>query len=473
MKFKVIDYSYLLFIIVSIFLFFKFNTLNVDSTWILYVSSKIIEGKTLYTDIVEVNPPLIFTYSTFAIYFSKLTSFSYALSFITIVSILISISSLLSFYILKKIDSIKNTRYLIYAIIFILTIATFPAYGQREHLLVIFILPYILYSMFRSSISVPKYILVIVVLFASLGFNLKPHFFLIVIAIEIVYILHFKKIFYFIRWDSFLLFLTGVIYLAFIFTYFPEYINFAVPLALETYTSLFNKPILILLSNYEMFIFILSIFIWISFSKKEFNLDIKILLITIISFLFIYLIQQKGWFYHRLPFFLFTLLFIFYTIFNYVDSKKKLYFLSFIPLLAIIILINIQKVYHFTELENILKNLPSHSKIHILSTDIARGQNLLVPNNQIWASRFGALGILPSTLDNKNLKVKEYLFNSIYEDLISYQPDTIIFCGKYTNFDYYKYFSSQDKRLKNIYDIYYTKSIIDGYTILKKNKEFK
>lgn len=474
MKIKTHDYLYLLFIITLIILFFKIHTLNVDSTWILYVASQIVEGKTLYIDISEVNPPLIFLYSSIAIYISKITFFSNIESYIILISILILISICLSFFILKRTSTTKeNIRYYIYLITFILIISTLPAYGQREHLLIIFTLPYIIFSMFRDKIILQNYMLLIIVVFASLGLNLKPHFFILIITIELIYIFHFKRIFYFIRWDSLLIFFSGVIYLLLIFLEFPEYINFAIPLAIETYTSLFNKPFSILLLNYEVFIFLLGIFIWLIFTKKEFNLDIKVLFITILSFLLIYFLQQKGWFYHRLPFFLLTILFVFHIILTYINKNQRIYFLSLVPLIGIIILLNIQRVPNFIELKDILKNLPKYSKIHIISTDIARGQTLLVQNKQKWASRFGALGILPSILRNQNQKTKKYLLDSLYEDLIEYKPDTIIFCGKYSRFNYYQYFSSVDKRLNNIYNFYYNKSIINGYTVLKKNKEFR
>ena len=461
------------FLIIGIIVsYFTFNSLNVDSTWILYVASQITEGKTLYTDVSEVNPPLIFIYSTSAIYLSKIFDFTYSQSYIILVSILIGISSYLSFLILESTKkSKKHITYYLYVIIFILTIVIIKDYGQREHLLVIFIFPYILFSIFKDKIQFSNILILIIIIFASFGFNLKPHFFLVFFAIEIVYAIHYKKISYLFRWDSFIIFFTGVLYLILILLKFPEYINFALPLALETYSGLFNKSFLILLKNNEVFIFFITLFIYLFFAKRDFTIDSKVLLITILSLFIIYLLQQKGWFYHRLPFFVFTIFFLFYITINYVQNNKQIYILSAIPLIMISILLNIQKNPNFTELKDIVNNLEKKSKVHILSVDIARGQTLLIKKEQIWSSRFGALGILPSVLKNNNPKIKKYLFDSIYEDLLIYQPDTIIFADKYSNLNYYEYFYKEDKRIKNIYNTYYTKSTINGYTILKKTRK--
>ena len=471
MRLKAYDYLFSLSILGIVSLYFSFYTLNVDSTWILYTSEQMLQGKKLYIDMVEVNPPLIFIYSLLAIIISKLTAISYASSYIILVIFLIFISLYLCFKILKKLSLEENfTRFYLYALIVILTLATCHVFGEREHLLLIFILPYILFSMHKDKLQINKLLLFTIIIFASLGLNLKPHFFLIFIAVELCLIFHHKKLFYFLRWDFFLLILSGLIYTLIIYIFFPQFFSFALPLALKTYMDLFNKSYLELILNYEFFIFFFISLFFIIFTKNRFSLDNKILIVSIIVTLIIYFIQQKGWFYHRLPFFSLTILFLVNLMIFHLKKDLRLYASAFLPIILSIIVINstANQTILF-ELKEIINNLPKNSKIHILSTDIARGQ-VLLKKNQIWSSRFGALGILPYVLHTNDKKVKEYLFNSIYEDLVKYQPDTIIFCGKFDTFNYYNYFRNGDEKLKNIYDNNYSKKIIDEYIILEKTK---
>ncbi len=472
MKIKIYDFLYLIFICSVVFIYFNNFPLNVDSSWILYVASQILEGKTLYTEIVEVNPPLIFVYSLFPAFISKVVNLNYAYVYVVLNMLLIFISIYLSYIVLSK-KNFKNQLILktyIYSILFILTIGTFHVFGEREHLLVIFILPYILFSMFRNEIRLNNKFLLLITLYCILGLNLKPHFFLIIIIIEIYYIFYFKNILYFLRWDFILILLSGFIYLLFILLFFPEFYNFALPLAVKTYIKLFNKSYFSILSNLHILISLIIILYFLFFSKKRFNFDTNILLLVITTFLFIYLLQHKGWYYHLLPFFCFSLFFLIHIILaGYIQKKKFRYIpLFLIPLILMSLANNIKTQTRYLVLEKLLETLPKNSKIQILSVDIAQGQ-IVLKHNQIWSSRFGALGILPYILATNDEKVKKYLFNSIYEDLIKYKPDFILYNK---HFDYNFYFSENDNRIKNIYELYYSKDIIRGYNVLKKIKEY-
>ncbi|MEA3498068.1 MAG: hypothetical protein U9R16_03310 [Campylobacterota bacterium] len=471
MQFKDFIFSIILLFVIAVY--FTFYPLNVDSTWILHSAQRMLSGATLYIDVVEVNPPLIFIYSIVPILFSEFSYISPTHSYILFVIILILISLYLSWIVLSNyyVSKLNSIRHYLYLIGFILTISISSNFGQREHLLMIFITPFILMMIYRDKIQLSSLSIILIAAFASFGFNIKPHFFLIFIGAELAYMIHSKNILSIFRKDSIIIICSGVLYLLLIFIKFPEYINFAVPMALDTYTTLFNKSFKVLLLNNTILLLFLSILFWFIFTARKLNLATKILFSIIITSLALYLIQQKGWSYHAIPLLISILLFLSYIVINNLKKDSQLYILGFIPIIISIIVMNIQSVPRFYELENILKDIPQGSKVHIISTDIARGQALLAENKLQWASRFGALGILPAIIENKNTKLKEYLFNSLYTDIKKYKPDVIIFCSKYPSFNYYNYFSNNDKRLREIYNIYYKKSTIEGYTILYKHKE--
>lgn len=407
--------------------------------------------------------------------FSNLTSLSLEHSHILFVLFLLS----LCLYLVSKVLNLysnKNenlTRYYLYTISLILTICLSYDFGQREHIFMIFIMPYIIMMLFKNEINLSSLNICLIAIFASLGFNIKPHFFLIFISIELVYICYTKNISSIFRKESLIIILSAFLYLIIIYTQFNEYIEFIIPLAVDTYTNLFNKSYIFLLIKHDILLLLLVLLFCFIFTRNRNNYQIMIFISMIISSLIIYILQQKGWAYHRVPIFIISLLFLTYITINLLKKDSRVYVIGFIPIVIYILILNIQAVPNFKELKDILRNLQSNSKIHIISTDIARGQALLVQNNQIWTSRFPSIFMLPSLLEKENKELQSYLFNAIYEDIKKYEPNTIIFCGKYSSFDYYKYFLSKDLRLKELYETYYKKSIIDGYIILSKYKNFK
>ncbi len=472
-KFKLIDFLFSLLILSLVIIYFNFYSLNVDSTWILNSAKNLVLGSKMYVDIIDVNPPLIFIYSTIAIFLSQLSSLNIINSFILLVLFLISISSIFSWYIIRniKFNKKEGKRYFIYAVIFILVISVTYNFGQREHLFMIFIFPYLLFKIYEKyNKNLPFPIRLFIGLFAALGFNLKPHFFLIFLAIELLHILDKKSISNLLKIESIIIIFSPFFYFFIIYYFFPEYINFMVPFAIETYVDLFNKSFYTLIINYEFIFFLLTFLIFIFFTKKKFSLSTKTILVASVSSLIIYLLQQKGWSYHRVPFFTISLLF-FIHITIYKSNNKSIYFIFLIPFIFMVSYYNILNVYQYNDLKKILNQLPSKSSILIISMDIAEGQALL-QKSQIWASRFPSFFMMPSIFRNNNSKIKKYMFNSLIEDLIKYKPNYIIFSKHPTNYNLYNYFIEENAKLKTFYTKYYKITFDKNYIILLKEKEY-
>ncbi len=472
-KLKSIDFLFALLILSLVIIYFNFYSLNVDSTWILNSARNLVLGSKMYVDIIDVNPPLIFIYSTLAIFISQLSSFNTINSFILLVLFLIGISSILSWYVIKNIKfNIKEAkRYFIYAVITILTISITYNFGQREHLFMIFIFPYLLfkiYGKYNQELAFP--IRSLIGIFAALGFNLKPHFFLIFVTIELLHIIDRKSISNFLKIDSVIIVSSSFFYFLIIYYFFPEYINFIIPFALETYVDVFNKSFYTLIINYEFIFFTLTILIFVFFIKEKLSLSTKTILVAIISSFIIYLLQQKGWSYHRVPFFMISLLFLIHLII-YKSNSKSIYFIFLVPFICMVSYYNLINVYQYNDLKKILNQLPSNSSVLIVSMDIAEGQPLL-KEHQVWASRFPSFFMMPSVFKNNNSKIKKYTFDSIYEDLIKYKPNYIIFPNKFKSYNIYNYLTKEDIKLKDFYTKYYKMTFNKNYLILVKEKDY-
>jgi hypothetical protein len=442
----------------------------------LHGGSKILEGSILYLDIPALNPPLIYIYASLSVFLSKLLFLSKESTFIILILTLVFISLYLSYKVLEKYYDKNNSlslRLYIYSILVILTICISSDFGEREHLFVIFILPYLLSMVYKDKIFISKDLTIFIALFAVLGFNIKPHFFLIFLGIEFIYFIQTKNLKSIFRIDFLIIASSGFLYFLFIYVFYNEYLTISIPLAIEIYTDTFNKTYYFLLFNLNIVFTTLVILFWLILSKRKVDYSFKAFLSLLLTSLLIYIIQKKGWTYHIIPFSTFSYLFLTHTFLNCIKKSQRIYMLVFAFLTIYLIKQTINMVPRFNELENIISELPSKSKIHIISVDVARGQSLLVKKDQIWASRFAGLIILnPIWKDKTKTNLKKYMFDSIIEDMNKYKPDTVIFCGKYSKFDYYGYFSTENKVLSSLYNSNYSKKVIDGYTILSKIKDF-
>ena len=458
---KIYDYLYFFSLSIVVFIFINYIRLNVDSLWILHCAKQIIDGATLYVDKIDVNPPLIFIYSIIPVMFSKITSISMENSYILFVLVLVFLSTFLCFKIIKDIYKENENRILIYSIFFILTISTTSNFGEREHLFVIFVFPYILYHLYKEQIFISNGFLIFIAIFAALGFNLKPHFFIVFVFLEFYFFFKSKRFSSFFRIDTIIIALSGIFYLLIIKLFFEEYITLIIPFSIQSYTNAFNKSFLELLIVPEILITFIAFVLFFLNKKKLFKFDINILFIAIFASLLFYFLQAKGWSYHRVPIFSFVQFFC-VILFLYI-LKNRLYLLIVIPIyiFALYIIPSVNPTY--PALKKYIEKIPDNKTISIISMDIAQGVFLLKPSH-IWASRYSAYFMFPSIFIDKNEYVKKITLKAINEDLLKYNPDIIIFQNKF----FYDFLISNDLDTKNLFDNYYKNSYLNNYLILRK-----
>ncbi len=463
-RLKSYDIVYLLTIIFTVYIYIHTFKLNVDSIWILHCANEMLNGATLYIDKIDVNPPLIFLYSTIAIKLSDITNLSSESSYITLVLVLIFSSIYLIYNIIKNHYTNKKIRFLLYSLLFILTISTTSNFGEREHIFIIFVLPYIFMQIYKDKIHFSRKTLIYISIFAALGFNLKPHFFILFFSIELFNLIQKKNIKYFFRIDVIIIVSSAFIYLLIIYLFFIEYLTQVIPLSLESYTKVFNNNFYSLLVNGEV-IFTIGVLLIYSFGlRKYINLFFtNIVIISIISLFIVYILQQKGWSYHRLPLFLLAQLFCLLILFNI--KKEKIYFVFLIPIYLFILYFNPSNNPNYISLKKYINSIQNNKTISIISMDITQGLPLL-KKSQIWASRYASYFMFPSVIFENKKVVKKIMLETTYKDLLKYNPDIIIFQNK----KFYDFFIEEDLRIKKIYNLKYIETINGKFLILVKRK---
>jgi len=234
-----------------------------DQMWLLYAARLMLHGSPIYgPEIFETNPPLILWLSTIPSAISSLTHIPYTAvgKFLTL-AVEFAIGALclrLLRYVPHSsqrstaMSGSTNSRASLYFLIFvyITVVAVLPArdFGQRDHFLVLFILPYVFAAAVRAKgIAIPPILAATIGALALCGVVFKPHQLLIFVAIEGLLLLSRQaKPF---RPEILAFLASGVVFVLCVRLFAPLYFTSIIPLTRDTYWAYGAQPFLQLLSD--------------------------------------------------------------------------------------------------------------------------------------------------------------------------------------------------------------------------------
>jgi hypothetical protein len=158
-----------------------------DTGFLLDAASRVLGGARLYVDVVEINPPLIVALNALAVLAARAVRLSeilvYRAGFTTILLALLWLSARWLHRVLPHDHRLR--RVLVVVLAFVLFPLAGPDYGEREHLVLALLVPYLLLGTARSmGLDVARREAVPVGVLAGIAFALKPHFLLVWLAIE-------------------------------------------------------------------------------------------------------------------------------------------------------------------------------------------------------------------------------------------------------------------------------------------------
>ncbi|MGC9328214.1 MAG: hypothetical protein ACP5I1_11310 [Candidatus Hinthialibacter sp.] len=289
--------------------FFPFHPVHPDLGYILFVAEGLLDGKQMYVDFVEVNFPSIYYFTTIPVFLSKLVGLSeiniyYIFLYGWMLFSVYLCTRLLPFLFEQQKTKICFTLFLLYLVML------FPGYnfGQREHLLFVFTLPYALLISVRIKRGViPRWLAVCVGLLAGIGISFKPFFVLIYIVAEIFMCISTKKLSCLIRTESIFIVLTnGLYYLFFVLFHLRYYLS--VYQMARYFYSVYNNDWMVILykAGFHILIFYLIFYLFYRYKTKGITPPYQTLnaicWVFLTASLILLMIQQKGWDYHCIPF---------------------------------------------------------------------------------------------------------------------------------------------------------------------------
>ena len=283
-----------------------------DVAWLLYVARKWLAGQRLYDDLVEVNPPLIVWMYAAPAWIANV--FAVPPKWVAVPSFAALVLGMAwwTAEILHGRAAIFSRRIPTFAITgAILLILPGVEFGQREHLMIATLLPYLAtMAIWLQGGSLPRRQQVIIGIVAGLGCALKPTFAVALVLPEIYGWLIRRPIF---RTAPIAGALAALIYAGGILLFCPSYIEHAVPLALALYGGT-DTPLPDLFASSSALLLGLAALgvIWgASYRRTTLPPDgaksafTEALFIVLTCFAVgataAYFIAGKNWFYHRIP----------------------------------------------------------------------------------------------------------------------------------------------------------------------------
>jgi hypothetical protein len=278
---------------------------NVDVSWWLTVSERMLDGQRLYVDILETNPPMASSVYLLGVILARLTGVRPEVAIDALIFALIAASLTLTWRILRHSSLSGGLAGGALAAWAVVLLGVLPMYdfGQREHLALIAMLPALAVYILRGDRErVSPAAVLIAGLSAAITMNFKPYF-AFAIGFSILAAAgqarDWKLLFAPENWiAAALVVLHGVC----TFVFFPEYFTIIYPLVHDVYLLL-QAPLLALFLTSATAIWAGSVLIVLALQNHQRKLDTAsfVLLAASFGFAVAFFVQRKGWGYHAYP----------------------------------------------------------------------------------------------------------------------------------------------------------------------------
>jgi len=183
----------------------------------------------------------------------------------------------------------------------------FPVYefGQKEHLLIMLSMPYLLLLAIRcreSHHNVPGFLVAVIGVMAGTVFCLKPHFLIIPLLLELYYLYCKKNPFAWVRVETMIILTFLLVYGMVIFARHMDYLTSIVPFLLRYLYPIIASHLSVLLCEpISIFCYFSLLFFIIQYHALHHPKFATLLALTLVGAFASFLMQRTDWYYHELP----------------------------------------------------------------------------------------------------------------------------------------------------------------------------
>lgn len=505
------------FLIVILFLFSLYIQIHMYQDWdmlfLLEGGRRLLAGGSYTHDLFENNAPLIYFFSMAINWLANTFAVNSILVFKLIIYAFIIYSLVTCHYLLSfnsvdvysinylqfpsKAHSKQGVAWLLATLAFCLLILSAYCFGEREHLMLILVMPYY-FLLYQSALGMQfgPCLRGLISLFAALGFAIKPYFLFNLVLCELLF-MYWQR-----RWNTLfrleILVILGVFiaYLIAVDVLMPDFYSVILPWILKFYVPE-RGSIFSILTNYAVINALFLLLSALLLSQYIGRMGLLFALI-ILGDMFAFIIQGKGWFYHAYPLITTNSLLATSLVYNLIlnNHRNKWY-----PVFCTLIIISQfyftllpflvdfhQRFYYYKNSSSSFQQLVSMARKHaqnkyifFFSTDLSRTLPIIYCADAKLGARFPTLWMLPGLLNKQTLKqcdkecliAEHQLQHYIVEDFEQYQPELVyvdVSAQKYSfklPFDYLD-FMQKSPQFQSIWQHYCYLSTRSNYVIYQR-----
>ncbi|HVP83373.1 MAG TPA: hypothetical protein VMS78_01510 [Rhizomicrobium sp.] len=218
--------------------------LNHDVAWIMEGAQRLLAGGQFGRDVVDANPPLAWWISCIPAAVANVSGLGLGVSSVLFTTAAGLLSVWLTNAVLTRSDVASSTRAILISLLPVpLLISPGYDFGQREHLMLIGAIPYAAAASLAAQGRKLDFRLALAVgLFAAPAFCLKPYFLVVPVFVEAWLALRCRSLRIWLRPEFLVTPVFGVLYLAAIKLFAPDYLAVVMPEAAAIYWA-FNAPV--------------------------------------------------------------------------------------------------------------------------------------------------------------------------------------------------------------------------------------
>ena len=430
-----------LFLVQAVFRFH--SDLNHDTAWYLHVAAGLLDGKQLYRDFIEVNPPLGIWLTVPVAGAARLTGAdAIYLIYVTFFALAAGSLGLVARFInkLPGLVSVQKNAMLI-AIAILLLFVPARDFAQREHLLVLFFLPWLFLRVLRTAgVAVGPIEAAVVGSIAALGICLKPHSIVAPVIVELTVLFLLRNPRIVAAPENLAAVCSAALYAVVVAVAVPEFFTGTVELGLRAYLPFYGHGSDIIFRGGALSLAAASVtLVLLPFVRgPSRNLTI-ICLAAAAGLLASYYLQAKGYRYQAMPAEILSGMALSVALLGSLEAAagKTAKFAALVGATVLFVVVSVwidKQVYGYQGsviARAIAKYRPDAKSFFIASIHVTTGFPLALKENRVWASRFPAQwlapyvaahwqdGLLPAD------PIVTFALEATVSDLESFRPDIV------------------------------------------------
>ncbi len=470
----------------QIFIRFRSELVS-DAAWYLYVADGLLQGKTLYQDFIEVNPPLGIWLTVPIVWIANMVSISSIVAMWLCVFALIALSlTFINRYL--RISGLvpENKRaYFVISIAAALLFLPTEDFAEREHFLVLLFLPWLFLRLIEKSESkVGGAERFIVGICAGAAICLKPQAIGAPLFVELVLLYQNRNFTRLISTENIGAVFFALSYAAAIYVFTPIYITEIIGLATKAYLPYGGESAFAIfyMVAWALAMFLVAIClrrIMAAFHQNTILFDV--VLAASIGFLLSYFIQGKGFFYQCMPANILIFMACSWAAISILFDSKKLNF-AFMAFAVLTVAFVYQQPQSYDNIDPMFGDAltaeaPEAKSIFIASTRIDHAFPFVIKKHFQWASRLPYQLLVPYVVENGeaatagNDPIRNRAVEVTVTDLANFKPDVVFIVRPERQihdpagpFDYLKFWST-DPRFADIWKNYQLKTKKYGFDV--------